>query len=426
MKNLLLLILFASINSVVFAQESVTVDKGNGYAGLKIFSDGDGTGNNNTITIGAYGYGGSSDLNFRNGNWGGSYYFKRGASDGTFNQVRIGHGGGGSNGYQTGYGVFDIYGTGDVVGTRISGGGHSYFLNGNVGIGTNQPASKLEIVNKGDGAELLRFSTERPWVFRQTSSGGTSQLDLHSTIEEKYFKITSKNDTRVAQFYASDEDKGSRVFLVPDGGKIGIGTSSPLTNLDVRTSDQSGVIATFLSDKGIPDGSEVHRWAIRTGRSYDYPNRTLDFGMVSDQHGSNPAFYVAPKGVEAFRITEDGIVGIGTSDPDPNFMLSVNGPIRTKEVEVQADWSDFVFYDDYELRTLEEVENYIEENKHLPDIPSEAEVAKNGIKVGEMNAKLLQKVEELTLYLIEQNKQLDVANKNINDLRREISALNKQ
>ncbi|MCD4678846.1 MAG: hypothetical protein K8S00_00525 [Bacteroidales bacterium] len=69
-------------------------------------------------------------------------------------------------------------------------------------------------------------------------------------------------------------------------------------------------------------------------------------------------------------------------------------------------WSDFVFNDDYELTPLDQIEKYIKENKHLPDVPTDTEVTKEGLKVGEMNAIMMQKIEELTLYLIEQNKQL--------------------
>lgn len=69
-------------------------------------------------------------------------------------------------------------------------------------------------------------------------------------------------------------------------------------------------------------------------------------------------------------------------------------------------WSDFVFKKEYKLPTLEEVENHIAEKGHLENIPSEEEVLKNGINLGEMNAKLLQKIEELTLYVIEMKKDI--------------------
>ena len=86
-------------------------------------------------------------------------------------------------------------------------------------------------------------------------------------------------------------------------------------------------------------------------------------------------------------------------------------------------WSDFVFGIDYELRTLEEVEKHINAKGHLPEIPSEAEVTENGINLGEMNAKLLQKIEELTLYLIEQNKQNQTQQARIEQLEQKLSQL---
>ncbi len=101
----------------------------------------------------------------------------------------------------------------------------------------------------------------------------------------------------------------------------------------------------------------------------------------------------------------NGSVGIGTTNIT-GWKLAVNGKIRAKEIKVETGWSDFVFENMYALPTLTEVEQHIKEKGHLKDIPSAAEVAKNGILLGEMNAKLLQKIEELTLYMIEQEKQL--------------------
>jgi len=105
-----------------------------------------------------------------------------------------------------------------------------------------------------------------------------------------------------------------------------------------------------------------------------------------------------------FIINSLGNVGIGTSNPTEK--LSVNGNIKCKQVEVSlTGWSDFVFDENYELMPLAEVERYIGENNHLPGVPSAEEVISNGNNLGEMDAILLQKIEELTLYVIELKKE---------------------
>lgn len=105
----------------------------------------------------------------------------------------------------------------------------------------------------------------------------------------------------------------------------------------------------------------------------------------------------------------DEKLGIGTSNIG-DYKLAVNGKIRAKEIKVESNWADFVFKEDYHLLTLKEVEEFISENGYLPNMPSEAEVKENGIDLGEMNAKLLQKIEELTLYTIEQGNKIEKLN----------------
>jgi len=104
-------------------------------------------------------------------------------------------------------------------------------------------------------------------------------------------------------------------------------------------------------------------------------------------------------------IKGNGNVGIGTNTPADK--LSVNGNIRAKEVKVEtANWPDYVFQPNYELQKLSEVKAYIDQHHHLPELPSATQVEKEGINLGELNAKLLKKIEELTLHLIEKDKQL--------------------
>ena len=103
-----------------------------------------------------------------------------------------------------------------------------------------------------------------------------------------------------------------------------------------------------------------------------------------------------------------GQVGIGTASPDE--ALTVKGKIHTQEVRVDllgAVAPDYVFYKDYDLRTLKEVQQFIDEHGHLPNIPSAAEMERNGVSLKEMNLKLLEKIEELTLYILEQEKEIE-------------------
>jgi len=132
---------------------------------------------------------------------------------------------------------------------------------------------------------------------------------------------------------------------------------------------------------------------------------------------------------QKFTVLTNGNVGIGTTETG-NHKLAVEGSIGAREIKVEATgWSDFVFYDNYKLPTLNEVENHIKEKGHLKDIPSAKEVAENGIYLGEMDSKLLQKIEELTLYTIAQEKkikELETLNTKFIELQKRMEKLEKE
>jgi hypothetical protein len=140
----------------------------------------------------------------------------------------------------------------------------------------------------------------------------------------------------------------------------------------------------------------------------------------------NKDFVIKTYNGEKMRITSNGLVGIGVIDIppyvgcdllDPNcieppvYRLYVKDGIKTERIKVEIaaenGWADYVFAKDYKLMPLKEVENYINTNGHLPEVPSTEEAIKNGIELKEMNILLLKKVEELTLHLIEQNKRIE-------------------
>ena len=157
-------------------------------------------------------------------------------------------------------------------------------------------------------------------------------------------------------------------------------------------------------------------------------NRELIFGNTSDRDHSlrisyngndnNGSCYINYSGDLRYRngsmtddvpvvlFSKDNNVGIGTLDPQ-GYKLAVNGTIRAKEIKVDSDWADFVFKKDYKLPTLGEVKKHITEKGTLPGIPSESDVKANGVSLGEVNALLLQKIEELTLYVIKQQEEIE-------------------
>ena len=144
-------------------------------------------------------------------------------------------------------------------------------------------------------------------------------------------------------------------------------------------------------------------------------NISLNFMMHYNQDIGNSKY-------AAMSIRHNGDVGIGTTTPREK--LSVNGNIRSKEIKVDAEnWPDFVFTKDYKKLSLSDLEAYIQQNKHLPGMPSAAEVEKNGIALGEMNKVLLQRLEELTLHLIEKDKQI---NSQQSEMSKVIKKLNDQ
>ena len=117
---------------------------------------------------------------------------------------------------------------------------------------------------------------------------------------------------------------------------------------------------------------------------------------------------------------QSGNVGIGTTIPDQK--LTVKGKIHAEEVivDLNVPVADYVFKPNYKLMSLPEVEQYVKTNCHLPEVPSATEITKNGLSMGEMQNKLLQKVEELTLYVIEQQKHIDIQNEEIRQLKKTV------
>ncbi len=243
--------------------------------------------------------------------------------------------------------------------------------NGNVGIG------KIPTVE----FDVLGFAS-----FARTTSQN-QKITIEQTAEGNFIKSYSSVKPLIINANA-DNNYAGKDLVINSSHQIGIG-KTPTVELDVlgfasfaRVASQNQKITIEQTAEGnfIKSYSSVKPLIINANSDNNYTGKDL---VINHLHN----------------------VGIGTSETGTH-KLAVDGTIGAREIVVETgQWSDFVFSKDYELKNLEEVESFIEENKHLPDIPSEREVLENGVALGEMDAKLLQKIEELTLYMIEQNKE---------------------
>jgi hypothetical protein len=312
-----------------------------------------------------------------------------------------------------------------------------------VGIGTNTPGNKLDVYGNhndsrillhsyGTGsstgqADLMLWASEPGLTYTGAGIGnnihnfnnvsGGLKL-LNSARGGSYLRLL---DNSLSLNIVSSSGLDSQVITINASKNVGIGTANPSEKLEIYNSNTSPAVISLKSDRNDAQFVDVGRISAKQAAG-----EVARIGMPrSGESFSGFLTFWTKAGntadlTEKVRITESGSVGIGVINPSNK--LDVNGTIHSKEVKVDMiGWSDFVFGKEYNLPTLEEVEKHIEEKGHLENIPSEEEVLKNGINLGEMNAKLLQKIEELTLYMIEQNKRLENVEKENKDLRKIIN-----
>lgn len=201
----------------------------------------------------------------------------------------------------------------------------------------------------------------------------------------------------------------------PPSGNVGIGTTSPASKLDIIGGNLS--IYNPSNSTGIAVGStSFGKTSLLMSTSAD-SNGYGEISVISASGGAWGNLVLEPNG---------GNVVIGkTSQANPSYKLDVAGNIRANQITVNNSGADFVFRKGYRLKSLSYLEKYINTNHHLPEIVSADQMSKEGMDLGELNKKLLQKVEELTLYLFEKEKKDNEQQKRIENLEKRLFNLSR-
>lgn len=218
-------------------------------------------------------------------------------------------------------------------------------------------------------------------------------------------------------------------------GNIGLDYPNPIYT--IQTHNNNPIISIgdklFLSS-GTPSQSiKISNNLVNKG-GWQYTDNTMNGAIISMKNGQIDLIGSTTPGSTTFRhmftvnsatnkaIFPQGNVGIGTSTLQSGYALTIKGKAIMEEVKVQdISGADFVFEENYELPTLEYLEEHIRTHKHLPDVPSAKEMQENGILLGQMDIILLQKIEELTLHTIEQNRILKMQQSKIDELEEKLN-----
>ena len=315
---------------------------------------------------------------------------------------------------------------------------------GFVGIGVAQPTAKLELPNAGSASFRVGVNSNMANTHTQlinsmavladnnttTSSCGAVAWDFFNNgnspswagalLQHIGTGVTgNQNGVAAANQGVLNFQNVANGVIASNGAIIHIAPS----NILVASFVTSGLRLSAGSEFSFADNGQI--------RSFDNNHRMLfrrsenkmelrEYGSIVFSAGS-----IAGTETATMVVNSDGNVGIGTASP--GYKLHVNGSVRATVFSAPSrDYADYVFDSTYQLPSLQEVNTYIKQNHHLPEVPSEEEVKKDGINLVDHQVILLKKVEELTLYVIAQNEKQKLLEEKLNEVLKDNSKLKEE
>lgn len=303
---------------------------------------------------------------------------------------------------------------------RIYNGGDRFVIDnsGNIGIGTTSPDKKLDVETSGTST-VMQIS--KPWTGSGTTNFNLVEIDNTYNFGYGTGLLAMGGKIGVKGYTANGGQTGYGVYgegFGAGGTSYGVyatasATAAPAYGIYATTTGGTSQWAGYFDGRvQVNGGGDVEITSggyivsgLTTGTNIAMDNNEI----MARNNGAVSTLYLNNNGGTISMNNLAGSVIIGGTVPATGYLLSVDGKVICEELKVQmsGSWPDYVFADDYKLMSIYELEQSIKQNNHLPGIPSAKEIEAEGLEVGEMQKMMMEKIEELTLYIIELQKQID-------------------
>ena len=298
---------------------------------------------------------------------------------------------------------------------------HDYYIMGRLGVGTTSPQATLHVNGGIYGGESFGATLLQSTIGHVTiGTASDERKNMQFTTDRSQFRFNKPLLSQVGAFGSTTNSlqltTNDSVCMTIQNGNVGIGVTNPQEALHIngalRGSGSYGSLlvktTTGHLEFGPMDSGYIRFKTNMSGYHFD---KRL-FLNAGELISSTNLTFSTNTSTSCMTMLTNGNIGIGTSSP--NYKLDVNGTIRANEIIVNTTGADFVFAKDYKLRPLSEVKAFIQENKHLPEIKSAQEMQENGVGINELQTQLLQKIEELTLYILQQEERIKALEAELN------------